>query len=357
MKVKLKTELLKGGRRSLFLNIYLGKGRYTQKSLKLYLIPEKTIDDKNYNASILHEANILRNETEKQILNKKLGKVNPRLKYDSSFLNFYNHILNHRYETGVNYDTWLSVKKHLVSYSEGEINFDDVNQIWLEGFKAHLKKKLAQNSAASYFNVLKNCIHRAFEEGIYENNPVKFVSGIRYTETEREYLTLDEIKVLRDSECRLPQLKKAFMFGCYTGLRWSDIISIKWGNIYKERETYYLFYKQKKTSNEERLPLSSDALKIIGKRGNDHDKIFRGLRYSAWHNNILANWVLKAGILKHISFHCSRHTHATLLLSHGVDIYTVSKLLGHKSIKTTEIYTRLLPQKRVEAIQKLPPLF
>src|ERR1041385_202252 len=117
-----------------------------------------------------------------------------------------------------------------------------------------------------------------------------------------------------------------------------------------------IVFKQKKTKQQEYLPITEQARELLGERGIPEERVFTGLKYSAYVNVELQRWVMKAGITKRITFHCARHTHATLLLSNGVDIYTVSKLLGHKQISTTQIYGKIIDQKKIEAINLLPKL-
>ena len=95
----------------------------------------------------------------------------------------------------------------------------------------------------------------------------------------------------------------------------------------------------------------------MGQKRADNERVFIGLKYSAWHNVGLSKWVMRAGITKHITFHCARHTNATLLLNKGVDIFTVSKMLGHSEVRTTQIYAKLANKAKVEAVEKLPSLF
>jgi len=94
-------------------------------------------------------------------------------------------------------------------------------------------------------------------------------------------------------------------------------------------------------------------LQLLGERTSPTDRVFIGLKYSAWHNLHLQQWMLKAGITKSITFHCARHTYATLQLTLGTDIYTVSKLLGHKDLKTTQIYAKIIDEKKREAANRI----
>ena len=89
---------------------------------------------------------------------------------------------------------------------------------------------------------------------------------------------------------------------------------------------------------------------FMGEEGKPADRVFKGLRYSSYLNLELQKWCMKAGITKNITFHSARHTFATLQLTLGTDIYTVSKLLGNKNLKTTQIYTKIIDQKKIEAI-------
>lgn len=105
------------------------------------------------------------------------------------------------------------------------------------------------------------------------------------------------------------------------------------------------------------LPISDQARSLLGElRGAPDERVFHGLKCSAYHNAALTNWCSKAGITKHITFHCARHTNATLLITNGVDIYTVSKLLGHRELQTTHIYAKLVNEKNIDALNKIPTL-
>ena len=155
-------------------------------------------------------------------------------------------------------------------------------------------------------------------------------------------------------ECELPELKKAFLFSALTGLRWSDIAKLKWSEIQHSNEYgYYIRFRQKKTKGAETQPISEQAVNLLGERKEPEDKIFDALNYSAWSNLKLQQWIYRAGIHKDITFHCARHTYATLQLTLGTDIYTVSKMLGHKELRTTQIYAKIIDEKKHEAANKI----
>ncbi len=119
---------------------------------------------------------------------------------------------------------------------------------------------------------------------------------------------------------------------------------------------HYIRFRQQKTQKLQTQPISEQARSLLGEQQAPEAKVFDGLVYSTWNNTKIKFWVLKAGIHKKITFHCFRHTYATLQLSLGTDIYTVSKLLGHKSIRTTEIYAQVVDKKKKDAANRIPRL-
>lgn len=357
MAVRLRTEKLSKGRKSVYLDVYIDATDHYQKRLGIYLIPEKSQADKQKNKDAWKLAELIRNEHESDILNKRYGKEDPRKQYNNSFLEYFNRTVELRFETGVNYDTWVSVYKHLVNFTGGKLTFDQINENLLEEFKSYFLKKVSQNSAHAYFNKVKRAIHAAFRDKLIDHNPAFNVQSPKMVNTHREYLTEEELLRLKDLECKYPVLKRAFFFSVLTGLRWSDIQNLKWKNVQEIEDVNYLVFTTRKTKDAERLPINKEARKILGEENDGEERVFIGLKYSAWHNIAICQWMIQADIKKHITFHCARHTHATLLLNKGVDIFTVSKMLGHKELKTTQIYAKLANQTKVDATEKLPSIF
>ena len=356
--VKVRSEKLNDGRRSLFLDIY-NNGKQKQPRLGLYLVPERTDLDKQKNNEILRIAEIKKNEVEMQLLHNKYGTEDIGAKYQDDFIVYVDYMVKQREKTGVNYDTWLSMFKHLKKFTNGSLHFRELNENWLEDFKAYLIKgvKLSQNSAHTYFNKVKRAVHNAHRDKIIGTDYAYFVKSPKMVNTRREFLTKEELQRLIEAECRYPVIKKAFIFSCLTGLRWSDAVQLYWRDIqFVEGKGYTIQFTQKKTKQYEYLPISETAVKLLGEREEDNSKVFIGLKYSAWHNVGISQWVMNAEIKKKITFHCARHTFATLLLNNGTDIFTVSKLLGHNEIKTTQIYAKLQDENKREAINGLVDL-
>ena len=149
-------------------------------------------------------------------------------------------------------------------------------------------------------------------------------------------------------------LKNAALFSALTGLRFSDIHKLVWSEVqYSGLEGYFLQYRQQKTESVEVLPISEQAFSLLGERKEPTEKVFDGLNYSAYLNRHLKQWILKAGITKKITFHCFRHTFATLQLSQGTALYTVSKMLGHRDLKTTQIYAKIIDKTKREAANRI----
>lgn len=199
-------------------------------------------------------------------------------------------------------------------------------------------------------------MNQAFEEGLLRFNPMRGIENFKAEEGTRMYLTLDEVKKLAETECDYPQIKAAFLFSCLTGLRRSDVLRLTWGDIHKQGDFTRIIFKQKKTSGQEYLDISPEAAELMGKRGKPHEHIFTDIHSPSCTNNTIKLWVARAGINKTITFHCARHTFATLMLDIGTDIYTVSKLLGHRELSTTQIYAKVLDKNKQAAVAAIPSI-
>jgi integrase len=185
------------------------------------------------------------------------------------------------------------------------------------------------------------------------------VKGIRAINPERQHLCLDEIKLLAKTPCKREVLKKAFLFSCLTGMRWSDIYKLTWSEVHKYGDHYRITFVQKKTKGLEYLDINDQAKKIIGEKDiadKPNDKVFKGLKYSGYTNFELQKWCWSAGVNKQITFHCGRHTFAVLQLTLGTEIYTLSRLLGHSELRTTEIYAKIVDEKKRDAVNRIPDI-
>lgn len=355
----------KGERVSLYLDYYhQGKRKY--EYLQLYLIPEPnkgklSKEQKEENRRTLALAEAIRAKRFLEIQNGIYG-FQDQGKIKGSFLRYFENLTEKRRESNGNYGNWDSTLKHLRKFVKIDVTFAQIDKSWLENFKDYLQKEartvnnqpLSQNTASSYYAKVKAAFQEAYKEGIIQKNPAEEIDGIRPGEPEREFLTLEELQQMAKAECEVPVLKRAFLFSAITGLRWSDVQKMIWSEVqYSNENGYYIRFKQKKTKGFETLPISEQAMELLGERAESDERVFAGLKYSAWYNLKLQQWVMKAGISKTITFHCARHTFATLHLTLGTDIYTVSKLLGHKELKTTQVYAKVIDQKKIEAVNRI----
>ncbi len=369
--IKLRKRPNATGTVSLYLDIYID-GKRTYEWLKLYLVPEKTRKDKEKNIETMRLAEAIR---AKRIVDLKNGKFGFESEYATKtrFFDYYRSMCQKRLgeESKGNWGNWYSCLHHLKKYEPREdITFAEITPEWVQGFKDYLEddaiawqhdvrtrlkeKQLSRNSKVSYFNKLRACINQAFEERIIPTNPLRGIEGFKAVEGTRMYLTIDEVKKLAETECDYPNIKKAFLFSCLTGLRRSDILKLTWGDVYQQGDYTRIIFKQKKTGGLEYLDISEQAAALMGERGRPDDNIFGDIHSPSCTNTAIKVWVARAGINKEITFHCGRHTFATMMLDLGTDIYTTSKLLGHKSIGTTQIYAKVLDKNKQAAVARIP---
>ena len=182
------------------------------------------------------------------------------------------------------------------------------------------------------------------------------VKGITNIEKPRVALTMNEVQMLVDTPCKDDVLKRAFLFSILTGLRHSDIQTLKWKQIQQtSKGTWQAVVIQQKTKRPDYTPVIQQALQLCGIRPDDDVAlVFEGLTDASWISRPLKVWIEASGIKKHITFHCGRHSYASLLLENGVDIYTIKSLMGHTNVKTTQIYTHVSNEQLQRAMQANP---
>lgn len=374
IKVKLREKAISGNRQSLYLDFYPAiphpeTGELTRREfLGLYLFDKaKNPIDKQHNKETLQLAEQIRQKRENH-LNKpeiytgyELEQKRIKELGEQNFVAYFKTLADKRKAS--NHDNWVSAYNYLETFTKGNLKFADLNEKFCNEFKEYLlttkskkssKTTLARNSAVSYFNKLKATLKQAYKDGYLTTDLNAKIEPIKQAETRRNFLTIEELNSLVKTECNNPLLKRAALFSALTGLRFSDIKNLVWGELeYIEGNGYFIQFKQQKTKGVEMMPISEQAYSLLGERKEPTDKVFEGLTYSAYENKHLYQWIGAAGITKDITFHCFRHTFATLQLSKGTDIYTVSKMLGHRELKTTQIYAKIIDQTKREAADKI----
>ncbi|URC11660.1 site-specific integrase [Flavobacterium sp. B183] len=372
--VTLRRKLLADGRISLYLDFYPAilnpeTNKHTRREfLKLYLFekPKKQIQ-KIANIENLHTAELIQirrqNELRKHDVYSTFEKEQLELQKigKGSFIKYFKDLAERK--EGKNLAIWNSAIAHFLDFTEGnDLCFKDITITLVNDYKEYLTKAksrrktgnvLACNTTLSYYNKLKTTLKRAYKEGKLRTDINAGIDSIKESETQRNFLTLNEAKRLFKTSCSNQIVYRISMFSTLTGLRYSDIAKLTWSEIeFIEEDGYYIRFKQKKTEGLQTLPISEEAYQLLGKSGNEDEKVFFGLKKWDIHR-VLPVWLAHANIKKHITFHCFRHTYATLQIFSGTDIFTVSKMLGHKSVKTTQIYTKIINEKKREASMRI----
>lgn len=377
MKITLKERKLPSGKISLLIEYYKGseispegKRRHIREfeNLQLYLDPNaKTVNEKKKNKENLDLAKKILAIREAEFYQGRFDLKN-NIKSKRRFLDFFQEKTEEKINSPKNYGNWSATMVHLKRCISPTLTFEEIDETFVKRvrkyFDIEAKTKsetlLSENSKYSYFNKFKAALRAAFDEGYTSINYGAKVKSFEQQESQREYLTHEELQQLASTECKYPVLKRAFIFSCLSGLRWSDINKMIWAEVREElqegEETIKINFIQEKTLGVEYLYISKQARELLGERKYPFDRVFIGLKYSAVYNTELLRWCNRAGIMKHITFHSARHTNAVLLLENGADIYTVSKRLGHSELRTTQIYAKMVDQKNKEAANLIPLL-
>lgn len=290
---------------------------------------------------------------------------------EQDFIKYFNSIISKRHPNSSDsiIVNWRRVGELLKIYSKGQpIPFKDISVKLLEDIKMFLlrapmggnkKGTISQNTASTYFSILKAGLKQAFVDEYLTVDMGAKVKGITNIEKPRVALSMNEVQMLVDTPCKDDVLKRAFLFSILTGLRHSDIQTLKWKQIQQtSKGTWQAVIVQQKTKRPDYKPVIQQALQLCGERPNDEESlVFEGLTDASWISRPLKVWIEASGIKKHITFHTARHTFATMMLTLGADLYTVSKLLGHTSVKMTQVYAKIVNKKKDDAVNLTNGLF
>ncbi|SFN10096.1 Site-specific recombinase XerD [Algoriella xinjiangensis] len=371
IKVTLRKRPLKNGKLSLYLDFYpsiIRNGKSTRREflgLSIYENPKGQIE-KQYNKNIEAIAESIASKKGIELNRPEIyndmekAQLEKKNKESQNFIDYIKKIADRRH--GSNYQNWISAIMYLEHYTNSKLLFKDINLTFAEDYKHFLlntnslkrkETKLSQNTALSYFTKFKTALKQAFVDEILSTDINSRIKNIKEQETNRTYLTIEELNKLANTECKNDLLKRASIFSALTGLRFSDVKNLSWKNVYKTNDEYYINFIQKKTEGVEYSPISEQAFNLLGERQKDSEKVFNGLKYSAYLNKQLTDWLKDAEITKDITFHSFRHTYATLQLANGTDLFTISKMLGHKNLKTTQIYAKIVSESKKQTTNKI----
>ncbi|SFS79163.1 site-specific integrase [Lutibacter maritimus] len=319
--------------------------------------------EKQHNKTTIEFAEIIRAKRLVQIRNKEFG-FKENIEANINFVSYYSTIVEEYLNKGSrnNYLTWKASFAYFKKFIGNKVSSKNISIEIVKNYRSFLlttksnkskKSTLSTNSAASYYKHFIYVLKRAFKEQIINSNLAQHAEYIKEEQTFREYLTEEELVKLWNTEIKFPQIKRAALFSAMTGLRFVDIKNLTWETVYGDiHQGYYIKLKEQKTGNIHNHPISNKAYEILLKEGKNESTIFKGLEYSKT-ARFVKIWIEDAKIYKKISFHNFRHSYATLQLANGTDIYTVSKLLGHKNVNTTQIYTKVLDKNKIAAANRI----
>lgn len=380
--IKLRFKQLKDGNQSIYLDCYVN-GIREYKFLNLYLRPDNSRENKMWNKEQLRLANAIKAQYIIDIQNGEFGFKDRHRTRKLSFLTYCEDMAA-EYETNGQTSCAVlmrSAVKRMTAYKGKNITFNHIDKEFLIGFIEYLNsdirdfdkeskdkkrkpKPLSEVYKEALFARIMVALNKAERDGIIVKNPGKDIDRKLKPHAEQKsrcYLTLDEIQKIIDTEYKPDNdIKPAFLFCCFSGLRYSDVQKLTWGEITVSPEGYaQIETNMQKTGKDITIPLSDNALKWLPERTDQTSasRIFYKLPDQVTNADVrLRTIIKKAGITKHVTFHVARHTFATLTLTYGADLYTVSKLLDHSNIRTTQIYAKIVDESKRKAVNLIPKL-
>lgn len=361
-KVKLRKKEISNERYTLFLDIWPpvvnpATGKFQRKHyLKLFTYKKaKNRLEREHNTETMNLAENIRAKRQLDIQNLRFDFLNEE-RFNANFIDFLQMQADKRKG---NYN-WKMTVQYFKAFAGEKVTFKQMTENLCEEFSEYLlssptvgrsKRNISVNTAVSYFSRFRRTLKEANKKGLLLVNLYERVEPIALKETHRPFLFLEELQQMAHAHCSSLVVKRAGLFSALTGLRFSDIQDLKWSEIIGSAGFYHIQFIQEKTSGAVVLPISDQAYSLLGPR--DGSKyVFANLDYKDVTKH-LPEWLKEAGIEKHFTFHGFRHTYATLQLAAGTDIYTVSKMLGHKTVKTTEIYVKIVDKLKVAAAARI----
>ena len=264
---------------------------------------------KRHNKETLAVAENVRSQRQLEIQAEQFGFLSKE-KLNANFSDYFKALVNKR--KGSNRSNWLSAHLVFNKFSGGVVKISELSEAYCNDYREYLLgyDGLKQNTKVSYFGKFRATLRQAYRDGLLNEDINRKLDPINEEETRREYLTLEEVRKLADTECEIPELKTAAIFSALTGLRRCDIISLTWGLIQRDNSGWVLRFTQQKTKGVEDLPVSDEAIELLGERGGDEALVFPTLSEETpdYYNRRLKAWVDSAGITKHITFHVARHS-------------------------------------------------
>lgn len=364
-KVTIRKRPLKNGRESILLdyapplkNPKNGKPqRFEFLELFTYIKPASRLE-RQHNSETNALVENIRAQRQLDIQNRNYGFKSDRDR-SGNFVEYFKQFTRKKQQSAS--DNIAMSYRYFVAFIGHDLTFYETDEFLISDYKNFLLSgpgisrrgtPIARNTAVNYFAKLRTCLKQAYRQKLITEDLYSQVDAISPKETNREQLELEEFQLLADTPVKAVLIKRAAIFAGLTGLRFSDVQTLTWSEVRGTAGRYLLQFTQEKTEGAEVLPISDQAFELLGERGDPDTRVFKGLKYNQM-RACFKIWLKDAGISKNITFHSFRHTYATLQLEFGTELYTVSKLLGHRSIKTTQIYAKVKDKKKVEAANRI----
>lgn len=369
--VKVRYKALADGRKSVYLDFCAG-GKRTYDFLKLYLLPEKDPEAVRKNKATMKKVGELQRERTLQLMGIESRSTDgkPKIYPEMLLSEWMDEYIGEQKRFGIRNLAVITKVGRMLKQLAPEVRMSQVDKDFCLKFIDYLRnghlsrfgQPVNQMTAWGYQSKFRAALNAAVRAKVLKKNPMKQIDvadKISMPETKREYLTIDEVKRLIATPCYRERVKQAYLFCCFSGLRYGDMADLRWRDLSCDNGQWYVSIVQSKTSEPLRLPLSKMALEWLPVQDDNdpEDIVFSDLPDHSDVGNHLKNWVWSAGIHKEICFHTSRHTYATMLLTLGADLFTVCKLLGHRSVRSTQVYAKIIDKKKDDAASLPDTLF
>lgn len=379
MKIELRHRKLASGNESLYLDFY-EKGKRYYESLNLFLIPERTENDRRVNENTLKHALKIKAErilgVEKQVddgeeklpskifadyMDEHIIYIKDDKKLSDSYIKNVTKTVN-IVKSYLRYSNRPRMLLALVDKRFYQNFIRYVNDVYRNN-KSDEPQELSPKTKLLIQTTLNSILNQAVKDGVLRKNPyyeLEKNEKFKKTPSDRTYLEVNELNAMEGVNTGSPITKQTFMFCCFTGLRHSDMLALRWKDIQKTDDGLVIHVpSMQKTKKPVIVPLGEQALKWLPKQGDaaNADKVFPNAPTLGCANRALKHMAKNAGITKLVTFHTSRHTFATLTITAGADIFTTSKLLGHTNVHTTEIYADVVMNTKVDAVNLVSGFF
>lgn len=382
---KLGAKVLNDGRESLFLDYYLGYSKEVNEAtgkvvikkdrkreyLKLYLWQApRTPEERQHNKETMELAKGIRYERGQQLLESIEG-YRIKANMEINFLDYFQKYIDSYTKKDIKmvqialqrFKDFLTETPQYTKYSK-KIKPEQITKDMILAFTEYLQGRSKGEGAKSIYQRFKKVVKYAIEHDVMLKNPCNGISiKVDDQQLTKEILSTEEIQKLMEThyDCENVNIRRAFIFCLFAGLRFCDVKELTYRNV--DYSNMLLRFEQNKTKGHSAasgvsIPLNEGLLMLIGEpeEGQTRDSLVFPLPSYEACLKAVKRWVKRAGIDKHISWHCARHSFAVNILNNGANIKTVASLLGHSGLKHTEKYTRAIDSLKQDAINSLPKI-